>query len=100
MLSDIIRAHIADDSAKISETLERIPMWQEILALTEEIAAQHPCLTTRDLAIGGRDLMEFMEPSPRMGEILKSLLSEVIDGTLPNEREQLLIRARELACNL
>ncbi|MDE7399700.1 MAG: tRNA nucleotidyltransferase [Oscillospiraceae bacterium] len=100
VLSDIISAHIADDSAKIPEARERIPRWQEILALTEEIAAQHPCLTTRDLAIGGRDLMELMPPSPRMGEILRSLLAEVIDGILPNEREPLLIRARELANNL
>lgn len=100
VLSDIILAHIADDSAKISEARERIPKWRQILALTEEVAAQHPCLTTRDLAIGGRDLMELMPPSPRMGEILRSLLAEVIDGTLPNEREPLLIRARELANNL
>ncbi|MBD5112574.1 MAG: tRNA nucleotidyltransferase [Ruminococcaceae bacterium] len=100
VLSDIILAHIADDSAKTPEARERIPKWRQIFALTEEVAAQHPCLTTRDLAIGGRDLMELMPPSPRMGEILRSLLAEVIDGTLPNEREPLLIRARELANNL
>lgn len=96
VLSDIIQAHIADDSAKIPEARERISKWQEILALTEKIADQHPCITTRDLAINGRDLMEFIPPSPRMGEILRSLLSEVIDGAIPNERVVLMNRAREL----
>lgn len=100
VLSDIISAHIADDSAKIPEARERIPKWQKILALTEEITAKHPCLSTSDLAIGGHDLMELMPPSPRMGEVLRSLLAEVIDGALPNERDALMNRARELAKNL
>lgn len=95
-LADIIYAHIADDSAKIPEARERIPKWREILALAEKIAAQEPCLTTRDLAISGRDLAELVPPSRRMGEILRSLLSEVIDGTLPNEPTALMNRAREL----
>lgn len=97
VLSDIIQAHIADDSAKIPEALDRIPKWQKILALAEEVAERNPCLTTRDLAINGRDLTKLVPPSPQMGKIMRILLAEVIDGTLLNEHSALMNRARELA---
>lgn len=91
---DIMLSHMADDSAKTELAIPRIETARRSIEIAEEIAANQPCLTLRDLKITGRDLKELMPPSPRMGEILSQLLNEVIEETLPNEREALLNRAR------
>lgn len=93
MFRDIMLAHIADDSAKAEFTKDRIPLWKEIIRSAEEIYAQRPCLSTNQLAINGRDLSHLITPSPKMGEVMKYLLGEVLDGNIPNEREALLKQA-------
>lgn len=53
-------------------------------------------LSLRDLAVGGRDLIEEgMKQGPDMGEVLKYLLNLVIDGKAPNDRETLLAEAKK-----
>lgn len=94
--ADIIKAHLADDSAKIPECAERIPTYQCMLERIREIAGEC-CYSVKSLAITGSDLKEIVPPSPQMGKLLDRLLSEVVDGELPNTREALLKRARELA---
>ncbi len=97
VFADIMYAHIADDSAKQDFCRERIVKEREVLAIAEEILSQKPCLSVRTLAVSGNDLRDFLPPSPLMGEILSKLLSEVVDEKLPNEKNALLKRARELA---
>lgn len=99
VFTDIMNAHIADDSAKCDFCLERIPKEREMLAIAKEISREAPCLSVKMLAITGNDLKELVPPSPLMGEILSQLLAEVVDETLPNEREALLARARSLLEN-
>ena len=66
-------------------------------ASLRQILAEQPCLTTRDLAISGRDLLELGLPQgPELGRILRTLLEEVGDGRLPNTPEVLLRRAEVL----
>ncbi len=93
---DIMFAHMADDGAKADFCRSRIEVARQSLEIAEQIAAEQPCLTVKDLEISGRDLKAFMEPSPRMGEVLKQLLSEVLDEILPNKKDALLKRALEL----
>lgn len=97
VFADIMQAHIADDSAKQEFCLERIPKVREILSIAEEISRETPCLSVKALAISGNDLRGITPPSPLMGEILSELLSEVVDEKLPNEKNALLKRAKELA---
>lgn len=92
----IFLAHIADDSAKVPEALERIPKWREAIAMAEEIAAEKPCLSLSALAISGNDLRKFEEPSPKYGKVLNELLKQVVEGVIPNEREILLEKAKEM----
>lgn len=99
LFADIMEAHIADDSAKAPFCLERIPKIREAMQIAEEISREAPPFTIKSLAISGKDLRGIVQPSPLMGEILSKLLEEVVDETLPNEREALLNRARELAEN-
>lgn len=96
LFADIMTAHIADDTAKAPQCLERIPKIREVMALAEEISREAPCLSVRSLAITGKDLKGIVPPSPLMGEILSKLLSEVVDEELPNEKNALLNRAAEL----
>ncbi len=57
----------------------------------EALLATHPCLTLRDLAVGGDDLLSLGFPPGRaVGETLRSLFERVRSGELPNTREILL----------
>lgn len=96
LFCEIMQAHIADDSAKQDFCLERTKAERAAIAIAERISAEKPCLSLRELAISGKDLADFVPPSPIMGEILRKLLEEVVDGTLANDRETLLSRAREM----
>ena len=56
------------------------------------------CYTIRQLAVNGGDLMQAGMPAgPAVGETLNTLLKEVMDGHLPNEREALLQAVRTQA---
>lgn len=96
LFCDIMQAKIADNSAKISEAAERIPLFEETLELAEKINAEQPCISLHSLAVNGNDLKAFVPPSAVMGKILSQLLDEVVDGALENEKTALLSRAREL----
>ena len=93
LFRDIMLAHIADDSAKAEFTKERIPEWREIIRMAEEILQRQPCLSTKELAVGGRDIMQLIPASPRIGETLKYLLDGVVDGRFENRRDVLMKQA-------
>ena len=57
--------------------------------------AKSGCYTIRQLAVNGGDLMHAGMPAgPAVGETLNTLLQQVMDGHLPNEREKLLHAVR------
>lgn len=93
---DIMYAHMADDGAKADFCRYRIDVARQAIDIAEEIAAEQACLTIKDLEISGTDLKAIMQPSPQMGAVLRKLLDEVLDETLKNEREILLLRAKEI----
>lgn len=100
LFCDVMEAHIADDSAKQPFTLARTETARQAIRIAEEIAQEKPCLDLKALAVNGGDLKEILEPSPMMGEILGELLSEVVDGTLENDKAALMARAREIFTKL
>jgi tRNA nucleotidyltransferase (CCA-adding enzyme) len=61
-----------------------------------ELAAQH-ALSTRDLAVDGKDVMRELaiKPSRRVGEVLDALLEKVVEDPSLNDRETLLRMIRE-----
>jgi tRNA nucleotidyltransferase (CCA-adding enzyme) len=62
------------------------------------VLAARPALGVADLAIDGGDLKLLgLEPGPRYGEILRTLLERVIDDPNLNERDTLTRLASELA---
>ena len=66
-------------------------------SLIDKIQAENACPRLSDLAVKGNDLMELgFAPGPRLGQVLETLLDLVLEGDLPNEKEALLQKAKEL----
>lgn len=60
-------------------------------AEAERILASGACRNLRQLAVNGKDLAEVgILPGKAVGEMLNRLLMQVIEGSIPNEREVLL----------
>ena len=84
----------ADNLAK-SPSCNRQAELDEIERLAKKVIAEKECFSLRDMAIGGHELTALGFEGKKVGEILNELLCLVIDGTLQNEREQLIKKVRE-----
>lgn len=58
------------------------------------VLAQDACLSLRQLAVGGDDMLALGLSGPAVGEMLRALLDAVLDGELDNTRAALLAHAR------
>ena len=85
------RADVLAQSMYLRE--EKIKNLDDIDALYKQILAEKQCVSLKDLAITGSDLIaEGVEPGPEIGEILQQMLEWVIDDPAMNEKEKLLMR--------
>ena len=64
--------------------------YEQIGQMLEDILAEEACLSLKDLAVNGRDLMALGYTGPAIGKALQSLLEQVLDEQLPNEKAALL----------
>ena len=67
----------------------------QIRGLLAQIQEEHACLSLKDLAINGHDLMAMGFQGKAIGETLNQLLELVLDEKLSNQRQPLLTAARE-----
>jgi tRNA nucleotidyltransferase (CCA-adding enzyme) len=58
--------------------------------LLELLLRREDCFSLKQLAINGRDLLELGLNGPAVGQTLDALLDQVIEGTLPNDRQRLI----------
>ena len=73
---------------------------EQIEQLYKEIREKRQCVCLKELAVTGRDLIQAgIEPGPRLGEILSTLLEEVIEEPGMNQKEILLRRVLEIQNN-
>ena len=78
-------------------TREADPETEEALAILKGLLEEAACTGLRDLAVTGSDLMAVGFPAGKqMGLCLNTLLEEVVEETLPNEKNALLERAKKL----
>lgn len=63
------------------------------------IEVQKQPFTVHDLKISGFDVMKELEiePSPKVGKALQTLFDEVVEKKIPNNKEELLKRLKELS---
>ena len=71
------------------------PRFARIEAILAQIEAENACLTLKDLAIGGRELMALGYSGPAIGQTLNRLLELVIDEQVENEKDALLQALKE-----
>lgn len=70
---------------------DRLAELDGIRAKAERILAERQCLTLKDLAVNGRDVIAAgIEPGPEVGRVLAGLLEGVLRGELINRRDVLL----------
>lgn len=66
------------------------PSFGRLAALVKELIEEKACLSMKELAVGGRDLMELGYRGPAIGAALERLLEQVTEERLPNERQAIL----------
>ncbi len=95
LLLEVKRADTAAQADYQRETkLRKIDEWE---MLYREILAAGDCLCIRDLAVGGKDLMETgVRPGQQMGQILQNMLEEVLGHPSHNTREWLLNHLKQM----
>ena len=70
---------------------EKLSAIREIRELYEEIVRAKECVTLKDLAVNGRDLIELgITPGKTIGNILERMLMDVLDEPEHNTKEYLL----------
>lgn len=89
----------ADGRAKGKDPTAELTELARLKEHVGKVLAAGAALSVRDLAISGRDLAQVLglKPGPLFGEILRTLLDEVVDDPTQNQREHLLTRARALS---
>lgn len=70
---------------------ERLAELKKMKVTAEKIVNQGQCLTLKDLAVNGRDVIAAgVAPGPEVGQVLAELLKQVLSDNIQNEREILL----------
>lgn len=70
---------------------EKLQRLEEAARLYREILEEGNCLSLKDLAVTGRDLIDAgVEPGPKLGIILKQMLEAVIEHPEYNTKEHLI----------
>ena len=94
LLFPIKRADILAQSGYLqAEKLERLGKWH---MLYQEVLKQRQCVSLKDLAVTGSDLIALgMKPGRKLGEALQGLLELVMEDPELNQKEKLLQEAEK-----
>lgn len=94
---DLLSLHRADNAGQSPALSYRTAVLDRAKQLAQEIVAQQQCFSLRDLAVNGNDLLlRGHRQGKELGALLERLLDAVIEGTVPNEKEALLLYADTL----
>ncbi len=95
----LLRLGKADALGKGRNVDEELAALKELRGRIDKTIEEGNALTTRDLAIGGKEVVEHLEggAGPIVGEILRTLLDRVIDDPSLNTRDKLMPMVEALA---
>ena len=81
----------ADIEAHSPLGLGRLELLDRIMDVYQQIREENPCMSIRQLAVSGDDLMQMGYPEgPMIGTILKDVLEKVMLEIIPNEYEDII----------
>ena len=95
-LRRLITVKRADNLAQAPEfrgTQQEIDKFEAIM---EELLEEDVCFSRKNLAVNGKDLTAMGYRGKTVGAILETLLEQVVDGEVLNDREILLAQAKKL----
>lgn len=97
LFPDLLEVKGADMRAQsLYQRREKEEKLARLYELYHEVEAAAECVSLKDLAVNGGDLIDMgMKPGKELGVILKALLEEVIEEPSRNRREYLLKRAAD-----
>ena len=95
-LHQLLALQEADWGGKGVDEIRENGDFMEIRSIIRQLEEEAACLSLKDLAINGHDLMAAGFSGPAIGKTLNHLLSLVLDEQLPNEKEVLLAAAQEV----
>lgn len=93
-LRRLILVKRADNRGQAPEFWERQKELDKGEEILDRLLEEDACFSLKQLAVRGGDLLALGLSGPAVGAALDGLLSRVVDGELPNEREALLERVR------
>lgn len=86
----LLQLQEADMSSKGVDNSGELLQFSQLRQILAEIEAENACLSLKDLAVKGNDLLELGMEGKKIGETLNHLLEQVLDEKLPNDRAALL----------
>ena len=89
-IEHLLCLQFADMGSKGTGTPHDNTHLQQIGRLAHDIRNEFACISLRDLAVNGHDLMQLGYSGPAIGQALQYLLDQVLDEQTPNEKEALL----------
>lgn len=95
-LQELLTLQEADLHSKGLEHPEESDQFHILRNLIDELLEAEDCLSLRDLAVNGTDLIQAgFPPGPVIGKLLQHLLEQVQEETLPNTKQALLDACKE-----
>jgi tRNA nucleotidyltransferase (CCA-adding enzyme) len=85
----------ADNLAKCEFVLEENVYFDKCAETARELIRQGECMSLRQLAVNGNDMISLGLSGRDIGSALDTLLGLVIDETLANEKESLIAYTKE-----
>ena len=94
-LDALLTLQEADLGSKGTGKAEEADQFRRLRQLVGEVRQENACLSLKDLAVNGHDLMALGLRGKAVGQTLNRLLGLVLDETVPNEKNALLRAAKE-----
>ena len=89
-VEDLLYLQEADMGSKGTGNPEEMAQFAEVRQVMAAVKAEDACLKIKDLAVSGYDLMALGITGKDIGRMLDTLLENVLEEQLPNEKEKLL----------
>ena len=94
-MEQLLTLQKADMSSKGTGIPGESAQFDRIRALLAEIQNENACLSLKDLAVNGHDLMDIGLSGPQIGQAMNRLLDLVLDEAIENTKDALLTALRQ-----